>query len=97
MAWSASTSVKPLTILTEDGGVPGSKIEQDPQHYTVDQLICWLKCRGLKQGGKREEIVQHVASCLQGPNHCVLDVSIGGRKWFAAKVLKENKELKGDF
>ena len=39
--------------------------------------------------------MQRVASCLQGPNHCVLDVSIDGGKWFAAKVLKENKELKG--
>ena len=67
MASSASTSVKPLTILTEDDGVPGSKIEQDPQHYTVDQLKRWLKCRSLKQSGKREEIVQRVASCLQGP------------------------------
>ena len=96
MASSASTSVKPLTILTEDDGVPGSKIEQGPQHYTVDQLKRWLKCRGLKQSGKREEIVQRVASCLQGwPNHRVLDVSIDGGKWLAAKVLKENEELKG--
>ena len=95
MASSASTSVKPLTILSEDDGVPGSKIEQDPRHYTVDQLKRWLKCRGLKQSGKREGIVQRVASCLQGPNHRVLDVSIDGGKWFAAKVLKENEELKG--
>ena len=95
MAPSASTSVKPLTILTEDDGVSGSKIEQDPQHYTVDQLKRWLKCRGLKQSGKREEIVQRAASCLQGPNHRILDVSIDGGKWFAAKVLKENEELKG--
>ena len=95
MAWSASTSVKPLTILTEDDGVPGSKVEQDPQQYTVDQLKRWLKCRGLKQSGKIEEIVQCVASCLQGQNHCVLDVSTDGGKWFAANVLKENEELKG--
>ena len=99
MASSASTSVKPLTILTEDDGVPGSKIEQDPQYYTVDQLKCWLKCRGLKQSGKREEIVQRVASCLQGPNHRVLDVSIDGGKWFAAKVFERERrtEGKGDF
>ena len=39
--------------------------------------------------------MQRVASCLQGPNHRILDVSIDGGKWFAAKVLKENEELKG--
>ena len=90
MACFASTLVKPLTILTEDDGVPGSKIEKEPEIYTVDQLKHWLKCRGLKQTGKRTEIVQHVADCLKGPNHRVLEISIDRGKWFAAKVLKEN-------
>ena len=91
--------MKPLTILTEDGCVPGSKIEQDPQHYTVDQLKRWLKCGGLKQSGKREEIVQRVASCLQGPNHRVLDVSIDGGKMVCCKSFKRERrtEGKGDF
>ena len=89
----ASSSVKPLTVLTEDDGVPGSKIEQDPENYTVEQLKRWLKCRGLKQSGKRGEIVQRVSDCLKGPNHRILDVSIDGGKWFAVKVLKENEEL----
>ena len=61
MANFASSSVKPLTVLTEDDGVPGSKIEQDPENYTVEQLKRWLKCRGLKQSGKRGEIVQRVS------------------------------------
>ena len=93
MANFASSSVKPLTVLTEDDGVPGSKIEQDPENYTVEQLKRWLKCRGLKQSGKRGEIVQRVSDCLKGPNHRILDVSIDGGKWFAIKVLKENEEL----
>ena len=66
MANFASSSVKPLTVLTEDDGVPGSKIEQDPENYTVEQLKRWLKCRGLKQSGKRGEIVQRVSDCLKG-------------------------------
>ena len=69
MANFANSSVKPLTVLTEDDGVPGSKIEQDPENYTVEQLKRWLKCRGLKQSGKRGEIVQRVSDCLKGPNH----------------------------
>ena len=93
MANFASSSVKPLTVLTEDDGVPGSKIEQDPENYTVEQLKRWLKCRGLKQSGKRGEIVQRVSDFLKGPNHRILDVSIDGGKWFAIKVLKENEEL----
>ena len=52
----ASTSVRSFTIVTEDDGVPGSKFEKDPENYTVEQLRRWLKCRGLKQSGKREEL-----------------------------------------
>ena len=52
----ASTSVRSFTILTEDDGVPGSKFEKDPENYNVEQLRRWLKCRGLKQSGKREEL-----------------------------------------
>ena len=89
----ASSSVQPLTVLTEDDGVPGSKIEQDPENYAVEQLKHWLKCRGLKQSGKRGEIVQRVSDCLKRPNHWILDVSIDDGKWFAVKVLKENEEL----
>ena len=50
----ASTSIRSFTVLTEDDGVPVSKFEREPEYYTVDQLKRWLKCRGLKQGGKRE-------------------------------------------
>lgn len=49
-----------LTVLTEEDGVPGSKFEREPEEYTVDQLKRWLKCRGLKLSGKREELVQTV-------------------------------------
>ena len=61
----ASSSVKSLTVLTEDDGVPGSKIEQDPDNYTVEPLKGWLKCRGLKQCRKRGEIVQHVCPTVE--------------------------------
>ena len=37
MACLSSTSLKPLTILTEDDGVPGSKFDREPEHYTVEQ------------------------------------------------------------
>ena len=56
MACFASTSVRPFTVRTEDDCVPGSKIEKEPEIYTVDQLKRWLKCRGLKQSGKGTKV-----------------------------------------
>ena len=52
----ASSSAQSFTILTEDDGTPGSKFEKEPLEYTVEQLKRCLKCRELKQGGKRGEL-----------------------------------------
>ena len=90
----ASTSIRSFTVLTEDDGVPGSKFEREPEYYTVDQLKRWLKCRGLKQGGKREEILKRVKYCIFSGSHGTLDSSIDDGKWFALKAIKENSELK---
>ena len=48
-----SSSAQSFTVLSEDDGIPGSKFEKEPEEYTVEQLKRWLKCRGLKQSGKR--------------------------------------------
>ena len=93
IACLSSTSWKPLTILTENDGVPGSKFDREPEHYTVEQLKRWLKCRGMKLSGKRDELVTRVSDCIKKGSHRVLDVSIDQGKWFAAKVIKENQEV----
>ena len=93
MACLSSTSWKPLTILTENDGVPGSKFDREPEHYTVEQLKRWLKCRGMKLSGKHDELVTRVSDCIKKGSHRVLDVSIDQGKWFAAKVIKENQEV----
>ena len=72
----SSTSWKPLTILAENDGVPGSKFDREPEHYTVEQLKRWLKCRGMKLSGKRDELVTRVSDCIKKGSHRVLDVSI---------------------
>ena len=59
----ASSSLHFLTVLTEDDGVSGFKFERKPEEYTVDQLKRWLKYRGLKLSGEREDIVQRVRLC----------------------------------
>ena len=59
----ANTSLQCLTVLTQDDGISGSKFEREPEDYTVEQLKRWLKCRGLKLGGKRWELVKRVADC----------------------------------
>ena len=79
----ASTSIRSFTVLTKDDGVPGSKFEREAEYYTVDQLKRWLKCRGLKQGGKR------VKDCIFSGSHRTLDSSIDDGKWFALKAIKE--------
>ena len=69
----ASSSLHFLTVLTEDDGVSGFKFERKPGEYTVDQLKRWLKCRGLKLSGKREDIVQRVRDCVRSGNYHTLD------------------------
>lgn len=60
----ASSSAQSFTILTKDDGIPGSKFEKEPEEYTVEQLKRWLKCRGLKQSGKRGELLNRVRDCI---------------------------------
>lgn len=91
----ASTSLRSLTVLTQDDGVPGSKFEREPEHYTVEQLKRWLKCRGLKQSGKREELLKRVNDCIKSGDFQNLQPSIDDGKWFATKTIKETCELKG--
>ena len=69
----ATSSLHFLTVLTEGDGVSGSKCERKPEEYTVDQLKRWLKCRGLKLSGKREDIVQGVRDCVRSRNYHTLD------------------------
>ena len=88
----ASSSLRFLTVLTDEDDVPGSKFEREPEEYTVEQLKRWLKCRGLKLSGKRDELVKRVRDCVAIGNHHTLDPSIDDGKWFAAKVLKESSD-----
>ena len=60
----AVSSLRSLTVLANDDSVPGSLFEREPQEYTVEQLKRWLKCRGLKLSGKREELVERVKDCI---------------------------------
>ena len=69
----ASSSLHFLTVLTEDDGVSGFKFERKPEEYTVDQLKRWLKHRGLKLSGEREDIVQRVRDCVRNGNYHTLD------------------------
>ena len=78
----ASGSLPSFTVLTEEDDVPGSKFEREPEEYTVGQLKRWLKCRGLKLSGKRDELLKRV--------------SINDGKWFSAKVPKENAKLQAN-
>ena len=60
----ASNSLQSFTVLSEDDGIPGSKLEREPEEYPADQLKRWLKRRGLKLSGKRDELVERVSDCI---------------------------------
>ena len=92
----ASGSLPSFTVLIEADDVPGSKFEREPGKYTVGQLKRWLKCRGLKLSGKRDELLKRVSDCIKSGNHHTLDPNIDDGKWFSAKVLKENAKLQAN-
>ena len=78
MSMSASlNSLKNAVILTENDGVPGAKFHKSPENYSVEQLKRWLKCRGIKVSGKRDELIARVRDCVNSRNHHVLDPSAG--------------------
>jgi hypothetical protein len=89
-------SLKNVSKLTENDGVPGSKFEKDPEIYTVEQLKRWLKCRGLKQSGKRSDLLTRVHDCVASGSHNVLDPSIDDGQWYEAKLSKENTCISKD-
>ena len=91
----ASSSLQSFTVLTDEDGVPGSIFETEPEEYTVEQLKRWLKCRGLKLSGKRDELVKRVRDCVNSGNHHTLDSSIDNGKWLASKILKERSDVQG--
>ena len=93
----ASSSLHFLTVLTEDDGVSGFKFERKPEEYTVDQRKRWLKYRGLKLSGEREDIVQRVRDCVRNGNYHTLDpasiVENGLLLKFFKKILMKKQIL----
>ena len=71
----ASGSLPSFTVLTDEDDVPGSKFEREPEEYTVGPLKRWLKCRGLKLSGKRDELLKRVSDFIKSGNHHTLDRS----------------------
>lgn len=89
----ASDMLPSFMVLTDEDNVPGSKLERKPDKYTVGQLKRWLKCRGLKLSGKRDELLKRVSNCIKSGNHHTLHLSNDDGKWFSAKVFKEKAKL----
>ena len=78
----SSGSLPCFTVLTDEDNVPGSKFEREPEEYTVGHLKWWLKCRGLKLSGKRDELLKCVSDSIKSGNH----PSIDDGKWFSEKM-----------
>ena len=56
--------MQPEIILTEND-VPGAKLTKDLAECNVDELKCWLKCRGQKKDGRKAELVARVEDLLK--------------------------------
>ena len=50
-------------VLSEDD-VPGAKFKSTPETYNMEQLKRWLKCHGMKVGGRKPELVERVRQCI---------------------------------
>ena len=50
-------------VLSEDD-VPGAKFKSTPENYNMEQLKRWLKCHGMKVGGRKPELVERVRQCI---------------------------------
>ena len=83
-------------MLTDEHGIPGSKFEREPEKYTVGPLKRWLKCRGLKLNGKRDELLKRGSDCVNSGNLRMLDPCVDDGKRFSAKVFKENAKLQAN-
>ena len=77
---SSLHSSKKALFFDQNDGVPGSKFLRDPDNYTVEQLKRWLKCRGQKVSGKRNDLIARVRGCVLTGDHQILDPSIDGGK-----------------
>ena len=64
----ASGLLPSFMILTDKDDVLGSKFEREPEEYPVGQLKRWLKCKGLKLSGKRDELLKRVSNCINSRN-----------------------------
>ena len=71
MAGLASTSVKAPTILTEDDGVPGSKIEKGPENVQLQnswphkgiRCSCYIVRRNMRTTKQLTEIYDLTKPC----------------------------------
>ena len=77
--------------------LPAPNLKGNRKTTTVDRLKRWLKCRGLKQSGKREELLKRVKDCIKSGDFRNLQPSNDDGKWFATKTIKETYELKDIF
>ena len=50
-----------------------SNLKENRKNTLYDQLKRWLKYRGLKLSGEREDIVQRVRDCVRNGNYHTLD------------------------
>ncbi|KAG5877350.1 hypothetical protein JTB14_005150 [Gonioctena quinquepunctata] len=90
-----ASSLPYLKIKLDKNDVPGASLQEKPiEAHSVTQLKRWLKCRGQKVGGKKDDLIERVNFCISEGIH-EIDISIDKGRWFHEKsnALKKTRTI----
>ena len=76
-------------VLSEDD-VPGANFKSTPETYNREQLKRWLKCHGMKVGGRKPELVERVRQCIA--MKIGVDPGVDQGKWYEAKQQQQRQQ-----
>ena len=74
--------MQPEIILNEND-VPGAKLTKDLTECNVDELKCWLECKGQKKRGWKAELMARVEGLLK--LNLPIDSKIDNGLWYKQK------------
>ena len=75
----SSKTYKMEEVVLSERDVPGAHVNKDPAEYSVLKLKRWLECHGEKKGGRKQELIDRIRSCI------ALKKGVDLGKWYNQK------------